>query len=387
MDSSQTWVEALNISEENLQAWSNEAPEGKPLLVWALEQGKIPTEKYLAWASQNFGIPILQDIFFQSAFDVQFLTPHRATENWNAWSFPVGVWEDVTYVACVEPPIERAEGVCYLLAAPQILAEIWHSDAPPHKDELPDGMNITAAKPFKLNLDLDALGGTSETEAPPLPSIPEDEEPSAFATRPDAEVTQVPLSLVLNLPPTPAEPPVAPPVAPPVKAKSAEAPKKAESTKKAEKTKKVSPEDADKGIDLAFDRLQKTFEHVFLMKCGDVKAELYRAGSTITPKNKGKNASVELGFPTFFRIVARTLMPYHGYLVDSPAHREFFEALGFKDIPKCVCAVPIKVEGAMLGTLVAVGDETHQNPESLKLVETEAEALATKLIPTWSNAA
>src|ERR1700730_12075108 len=108
MDSQETWVEALNISSESLSEWGAQAPATVPLLVWCLEMGLVPCEDYLACASERFELPVLINAFFHS-FDHHQFEAERQNGIWNPWLFPVGKWDDVTLIACVEPPAEPPE--------------------------------------------------------------------------------------------------------------------------------------------------------------------------------------------------------------------------------------------------------------------------------------
>ena len=350
-----SWVEALKISPEKLEAWSNEAAPGVPLLVWCLQTGKISSEEYLLWASQHFSLPVVHERYFKEAFDSQYVESERIKGAWTAWCFPVEQWDDLTIVACVEPPAETVPFTCYVLADAKAMQEVWnligHTSA---IGEMPEGLTINPTKVFTLNLDstsTNLFGPAAAPEAPP---------PPAAHQHPDeSQVGVPPLSLILNLP---AEEKELPPVP------------------QAE----VKPENLS--VQAGFDKLLESFEHAFVMRCHDQFAELYAFDSQLKVKNKAA-VKVDLAFPTFFRITSKTAMPYHGYLVDSPAHREFFLAVGLQELPKCATAVPIKTNGVLHGMLVAIGSEKQQTLEGLKLVEDVAASLEVTLLSAWSAAA
>jgi hypothetical protein len=96
---------------------------------------------------------------------------------------------------------------------------------------------------------------------------------------------------------------------------------------------------------------------------------------------------VHLQNPTFLRIVAKTAMPYHGYLMDSEAHRSFFQALGYQDLPACVTAIPIKSDGNLWGMMVAIGTEANQKMDSLAFAQEATDGLVSKLGNEWLKAA
>lgn len=328
MSAPQTWVEALNISPESLAEWSAQAPSGKPLLVYCLEQGLIDAQEYLQWASQHFAMPILQANYFQTGFDSSFLETARSDSAWTSWCFPIDAWEGLTYVACVEPPHERSENTCYLLSDPRPMLEVWGvtQTSVISEADMPAGLT-SSAKPFILNLDNATIG---ETQAPVE---------------------------------TPAE---------------IEAPP--------EITRSSKPFDDSAEIDELFTSLRDRYTGSLVMKCTDPSnAQLYKWDSQLSPKDGGK-ISFNLSDPTFLRIVLKTGHPYHGYVIDSPAHREFFASLGITDLPKCVTAIPVLIEGHLWGVVVAFGTEDKQKMENLEFAQSVTERLIHQVGSGWLKA-
>lgn len=373
MDSAQTWVEALNISPEKLSEWGEKAPEGVPLLVYALDQGLIPLKEYMDWASNHYGLPILDSKFFEG-FDREKLAAERS--NWAAWCFPVSVWEDVTYVACVEPPSETPDGkFAFILADPHAMIEAWgqtkltETNVPGPLDA-PEGINLNAPSTgFVLNLDSNVLASpdapteTVEVEVPPPP-------PKA---QPAAAKTAAPEKLGLVVKPAPAA--AAPKPAPAAAAAPA---------KPAPAAVKVS-EDVE--IRSAFDRLKATYTMAMVMKCDESKVRPYRWSEDLQVPQNLEDATVNLTYPSFFRIVAKTQQPYHGFIIDSPVHRNFFTSLKFDDLPACVTAIPLKADNNLWGMLVAIGPESAQSPEALDNAARIGEKLTKALEPAWSSGA
>lgn len=372
------------------------------------------------------------------------------TYDWKPWIFPVEQWEGVTYVACVEPPATpMGDHVRVVLADPRTMQRCWSMiassftsttlDKPAEFDEKADapmGMNIET-KAFKLdlgNLDESQLfRKDGHYEAPPAPvsepepeavaeaeviddvveaqpEMPEFPESSQVAEIPDIpeipdapEVSEVSeASVKINVPPPPpmamddeessplhAMPtgitnvnkladddqsvPAAPAIkkAPPPVAKGAPPPL----TKEAQST------DPDE----VFEKLKAIYQHVFLMKCTKEKAKLYKWDKSVKPVSKA--VEVDLGFPTFLRIIAKTHLPYHGYLVDSPAHRDFFNSLKLPELPGCVTGIPINGDNELLGVLVCVGDESLQKLDFLKKAEAISQAMIATLQSTWAASA
>ncbi len=363
MSDQQTWVEALNINPEKLAQWSAEAPEGKPILVHCIEQGYLEYGEYMRWAQGQFGLAVLQPHFFQGAFDSSELEKVKNNGEWQPWIFPVQQWEGITFVACVEPPSERAENVRFVLADPRAMSEVWGGHSLPQEvaaterpdigAEMPEGL-APDAKPFVLDLDNATfnIGPATEikampTEAPPVQAAPE-------------------LKIV---PPTPAAAPPAPVIA----------------TKRIQPQPKGSPQE-EAAIGELFSSLCERFQNAFIMKVDDQHARLYKWDSNLSPVDLEKSV-VNLSYPTFLRIVSRTGQPYHGYLVDSPAHKELFANLGYPNLPSSITALPVKFESHLWGFVIAIGQQEDQKMESLTFAQETVEKLLNIVYDTWSKAA
>ncbi len=172
MSVAENWVEALQIDPEKLNEWSSLAPEGVPMLVWCLQEGHISADQYLAWATRRYELPVVRAEYFSGAFDSAIaLQLHKDVSaggrEWSPWFFPVEKWENITLVACVEPPPDFEEsGFRCVLADARALKEAWHKFMAPSEGtsaglitapEMPIGMETsqiqTVVKPFKLSLD------------------------------------------------------------------------------------------------------------------------------------------------------------------------------------------------------------------------------------------
>ncbi len=367
MSSQQNWVEALKISPESLSAWSAQAPSGTPLLVYCIEHGHIAIDQYFQWAQAHFEVPVLDSRFFLEAFDESRVADVRAQGDWHPWQFPVEKWDGVVIVACVEVPTEEERGnYKYVLADPRAMRDVWASTSgsstasrPPAAPALessydaPIGISTTA-KPFKLNLDLSAAmeattedsesqasiridqGTSSGTALPELPDLPATPDPGTNASvvtemKPKRDLTREELVAIKDL----------------------------------------------------FTQLGTRYQRSFIAKVVDYDAVVSHWDERM-PIDAGP--IVSLAQPTFLRIVAKTLMPYHGYLMDSPAHRELFQALSYEALPPCVTAIPLKTDGNLWAILVAIGTDQNQKMDSLTFVQETTDAFMAKLGTEWLKA-
>ncbi|MBX3021313.1 MAG: GAF domain-containing protein [Bdellovibrionales bacterium] len=386
MNNSQTWVEALNINPEKLNEWSSQAPSGKPLLVWCLEEGHVDLQEYLLWASERFGLPVLSSAFFESGgMDPQFMISQRHTGNWSPWCFPIDRWDGITYVACVEPPEERHADVRYVLADPRVMLDAWEmtgtgvpvgEEAPMRELDAPIGMNLET-KAFTLNFD-DSIMQPSTVAAPKKPEVAK---PTPQAPPPPTPATPVKTAPVEEKT-TVAQMPIV--ANDDLDATQIDMSGKTMLVRPTAPVEKLNlPSNEAQALQKAFDYLNKIYKHSCVLRVNGNDASFYKADAAL---KADPSAHMDLEQPSCLRIVIKTGLPYHGYLVDSPTHREFFRALAGNEMPDCVTAVPLKVNGQIWGLLMALGTEELQNLETLGMVEGTAVQLMTALGPTWSRA-
>ncbi len=358
MSNTQNWVEALNINPENLTQWSAEAPEGKPLLVHCLEAGYVSASEYFQWACEHFGLAILDAAYFDQSYDRSLLDLQKDHEVWEPWFFPVAYWDNTIFVACVEPPADEPEnGLRFVLADPRAMALVWQQkeDAPPI--DLPDGIKLDLNKTFTLNLENASFAPQESTNHTPTQS--------SLSVSQLATVTNE-ISLSIPTPQTQSN--------------------EDESEDKSAHALKPLMSKGDKASSEVFEILKSIYEHAFIMQCSDEQATLFEWDSDLHPSNKDQ-ACIKLSTPSFVRIVTKTLRPYHGYLIDSPAHHELFSSLGIQKIPECVTAVPLKIDERLWGILIATGGKSLQNLDYLRQVELLGQQLIKTAGPSWAPAA
>lgn len=361
MSDQQTWAEALNISPESLSQWSSQAPAGKPLLVYCLEQGLVPLKEYFDWAQQHFGLPILSPSYFQEAFDPSELEAARANGTWYPWCFPVGQWEDVTYVGCVEPQETEDNKTCFVLVDPLILSQAWGETSPsigkPANLDMPAGM-VQEIKPFTLNIDEATFNIGPETQV------------AQWSDEQSVEESYI--ETAVDIPPAVVQPM-----------------KKTEPLLKsaAVPVPQLEAEDEESAITNLFTALKERYSSALIMKCNEQTASIYRCDDSLNPGDDSEKTTVNLSYPTFIRIVKKTNLPYHGYLVDSPAHRDFFAGLGLSDLPVCLTAIPLRVDDKLWGVMVAFGQEEVQKMDSLSFAQDHCHRLLQAVSDSWSKAA
>jgi hypothetical protein len=137
----------------------------------------------------------------------------------------------------------------------------------------------------------------------------------------------------------------------------------------------------------AFERLHDSYQSSLIMRCVDGAARPYKWDPALPIVANDEKFVVNLSYPSFFRIVAKTMHPYHGYVIESPAHKEFFANLNFDNPPACVTAIPLKAGDNLWGLLVAFGGQSAQTADALNDALGVAEKLTTVMSPSWAKAA
>lgn len=85
---------------------------------------------------------------------------------------------------------------------------------------------------------------------------------------------------------------------------------------------------------------------------------------------KGENPdAIQLEDPSVFRIVYRTALPYHGYVVTNPINQKFFNEFTRGMLPKHMTVMPVMIEKQMCGMVLAISNQDVQLRQSLRTME------------------
>ncbi|MCB0420816.1 MAG: hypothetical protein KDD61_07460 [Bdellovibrionales bacterium] len=104
MTEQKPWVTELSISPQEYQSWLEAKDPGQSVTLWALQKGKIPTDLYLNWARNHYGLPSLKSEFLDSPPPLDLWRNLAPLCEWPDGLLPIGMWSGIVYVACVEPP-------------------------------------------------------------------------------------------------------------------------------------------------------------------------------------------------------------------------------------------------------------------------------------------
>ena len=348
MSQSPLWVQALNIAEEKWTEWTHSHSEPESILFWGLTHEQISWHDYREWAKNHYGLCVLDDSYFQledmlgeelhSTIDPQLCRP---------WLQPLYCWEDVLYIACLEPiDIPSDKKVVPILCSPWQLESRWEKikdkvDTPKDPDslpDLPDGIVIDPNPP-KVQLNL----GQKEEAQPVIPTsvtLTKDESPMHLTHFNFEAQGPQPLPETYDFGPislgdAPAE------LHPSLKEKEI--------------------------ISWLFQQLQPFFEMMWWVDLQDERVVV----KWWYPEKKFDPTllRVDTHTPSFFRIVKKTKLPYHGHIVDSAAHQTFFSAFGGGTLPAHVTALPVILQSNLREIFIGSTDQKHQDPQLLVKVE------------------
>lgn len=354
MEASKNWAETLNIPQEKLESWRAEAPEGVPLLIWCLKEGKVEFKDYAAWAKNHYSIPVITSEFFS-----QYEAPESIElEGWSPWMVPVGTWEGLTYVGCVLPPPDPEEGYVYLLAHPNDLGEVYS------QMEKADIEESDSDGPAGLLLNL-----------PSLPSM-----------EPSDKATASPAGFTLNIPSLPSEPESAPPPLIPepqeetiatavtaIGVKVAEAKEEPKENTSVTQTALVDNKIV-KALKGWWVDAEKIFTHAVLVQVVDSELHtVWANGET------AKHSPLTINQPSLFRIAMRTQKPYHGFVIENEVHDEFFlKQLEMKAYPSSVTAIALPNEASFIVSYFGfIGKEGQELSLAESLTKQLAQPLST----------
>ena len=441
MEEIEPWLGEFGVTEETLDEWRGQVPEGESLTFWALENGKIDSERYLDWAREHYGLPSLKKIFFERPVNFKTWEQLRKAFKWSRSIFPVGEWGGTVYLACIEP-LQKTEwefSVSYLLADIHSLNRYWEqlhqedvpelagsgkeaSSLPSLETLQPPPPSVAASE--ELILEEHAAPEDSaapEVSMPPLeispetspemsleispetsPELSSEIPPFAFgesATPEDSAAPEVSMSS-LEMPPE-----ISPEMSPGL---SSEIPPPAPEGEPAA-SEDATPEEGviDPSIDLEalaslkhtvkaddtelqglFNDLHEHFDSCMVLR---VESEteisaLFIDERWIVSEVKGEQ-KISIAEPNIFRIVLRSSYPFHGPIADNSFNREFFNRWGFKELPEHATVVPIISDGEVIALLLGVGRSSTNALKALSFAEQQAQKFVGFLNQTQSEVA
>lgn len=148
-----------------------------------------------------------------------------------------------------------------------------------------------------------------------------------------------------------------------------------------EKFRKPNTNAFDKEVMATFKQMKTFFKKSMLLAIGDkdrvIKPLLWDSGFVASETAKSE---FELKTPSFFRIVATTQKPYHGFVTPSDFNDTFFEAWNHGQIPDHITLVPVMDGDLVIGMLLGLGEKSSYNRNVLQFCENASKEFSAKML-------
>ena len=337
----QVWSKHLKVSEKDFQKWQAEKSENS-FIFWSLEKKLIPSKDYFDWATEYYDIPQLQDIFFEHHFiKKKEWQEVRRLHTWTKEKVPVAIWNKVVFIGCLEPSLPEKDfdfEYRFVLVSKPSLQKIWNftkslSQAILKAEEKTlSKLAVTAqasatAKPLIKKKVQNKITSKSVGQA----SFPDPEEERVQETENKTfpgRTYEREDNLIMG------------------DFKNKRANKKTKpllsSEWKEEKTNNstlyvIKQEEKFQKL---WDKTTNLFCTVMILEVKDKKAYPLSYQGKISIKESNQSL-VNLEDYSLFKVVQRG-HPYHGFVVDTQANKDFFNKIGWPNFPTHVSAIPIK---------------------------------------------
>jgi hypothetical protein len=122
------WAAALNISPDTFREWCQNLPSPELALPWALENGKLDEQAYLAWASREYLLPLVRPDFYKKPPPLE-LWKKYFSGMWGPTALPLYEWSGTLVVGVLEPkPYTLPDVVVQLTLAPLSAQRAWWAE-------------------------------------------------------------------------------------------------------------------------------------------------------------------------------------------------------------------------------------------------------------------
>ncbi len=249
-----------------------------------------------------------------------------------------------------------------------LAASLDQSPQPPSETQAPAGLDGSSINPTMTYVEPEGLSTPTESSHPEEAPPPAFEAPAVMTAPATPEPPPAAESAPVAAMPTPDPAPAAPP--PPSRPGSDL--QGLIDLDQAQVSQWTEAGSDDQLAGRAFQKLQKHYalSMILMLEGNQLKVWKWQKGFQISSL-----PSVDVNAPSLFRVVHRTQLPYHGYVVESPANMEFFKSCGVSPIPQHVTAQALVMEGHLLGVLLCLGDISANTEESMLFSERVAHEL------------
>lgn len=370
------WVSALGISEDDYQRWTSGLPAGQSATYHCLKAERIPSLAYLVWAQNHYELPLLNDAFFQNPPPNLVFEQLKTVAHWGPEMIPVGEWDGVVYIACVEPieEVNWSFQVCYVLAAPKHLESYWNrvnSNAPTSVASTPtvkEELTVTAFPPQPSAPTPDLFSSLeAEVAKPKEPAVQNAPLPAdtleGLNLKIDTATGPAPEGLSLSGLPDLPENTMTAIFAPPV----------LETPKVASPTLNATVSETNSSFSSLLKSLQSDFKGAIIFKVESENLIPLAWDEHFKPANQNQKGLISLSQASAFRIAYRTKMPYLGHVVETPTNADFFKNWGFAKAPEQIVVQPIIENNTWLGLILLIADTAKRHTQILTAAESASQ--------------
>lgn len=396
------WKNALKIDDDKLQELSSSCPEESNFTYWCLKSQALNTDEYLVWAREHYSIPQLSDSFFFDQKDhiLNTYAQFQDKELWNVNAIPIAEWDDVLYVATVEPSALGYfdKKVQFLLVSQDVLEVQWHKfnstytgattedAATTVRPTSVDNMSVrsqledTSSSAEDLMADLEHLSHEISSDAVTIDTDPGSAE-SAIA---ELELTSVGTNIErssLELTQSDASD---------IMAELENAVENKASIVEKNMSTVEQNFEAQINASESFDKINQQFNASMVLS--------YNASAqTVTvvshdgswDESSTFHSPYDISKPCAFNIVVKTKKAFHGKAFPNAANKNFFKQVGHATLPPHISVCPIhSADNETIGFLLSTGEagQSAKKIESLSFAEKCAQDMV-ELLEIQSKAA
>jgi len=130
------WQDHFKSAIKNAENLYSKDSTDVSLLMFCLRSKLISSEEYLAWAKENFQIPVLSEAYFQvHKPQVELFKKWQKVYKWSNECMPIAEWDGVLIIACLEYPenYTHTNPTTFVLTSHGILDQTWLIYSKSHK--------------------------------------------------------------------------------------------------------------------------------------------------------------------------------------------------------------------------------------------------------------
>ncbi len=125
---------------------------------------------------------------------------------------------------------------------------------------------------------------------------------------------------------------------------------------------------SSEAIDTIVRDMNAHFERAMLLLFHNSELKVWKA-SEGWQQDKSRDTAIDLSYPSIFRIVKETKLPYHGYVVGNQINDAFFTTWTKGSVPEHLTIVPVLYEKNLIGMLLGATSQEKASQISLERIQ------------------